>query len=370
MARSARKGKGKEKATAAAPQVPPQQRKGPPPPFELPSEKLSSHFLSTLPQDHVYIVHVDTTLSAFKRQVFIVPICINIVLSCLLVWRACYALPMYLDLINGALGHSSPTVVNVKGSTRSQLVSVTISRTLMLLGDYLLYAWLGHWPWRFVLGVAATRYSSPVKWRRALGFQEREVIVRQSRSWVKSLRSDWTIDDELTLKHKIMPALEKKSLDKTGYSLEDKNWTLDFRAMIDAHSSILSGNLSLADFDKAVLVHYPPSNGLHGGWMVWHVSRADEPRTAEQRDRLVRFKDKLTAMGHEDLFFRWVELVQHESNTPGGFTPGRQAAAMREAKGMFSERGIDFARFWQDVGGTDGMPGLIGSGGGSTITNS
>lgn len=282
----------------------------------------------------------------------------NIILSLVLVWRLYYAIPMYFDLLIGTMGYYSTTLVDVRASTRSQLFNITVTRTLTLLGDYMLFTLLGSWPWRFVFGVAATRYSSPLRWRMALGFKDREVIVRQSRMWDKSLLPDWTLDDELTLKDKIMPALDKKYLEKTGYLLEDKNWSLDFQAIIDAHSLIDAKKLGFRDFDKAVLVFYPPSNGPHGGWMIWHVSKEDETQTAAQQDNLVRFKDKLTAMGHEDLFYRWVELVQYESNSPGGFTPGRQATAMREAKRMFEAKGIDFAKFWQEVGGMEGMPGL------------
>lgn len=349
------------KKTIRSPRSPPSSRKGLPPPFELPSEKLSSEFLSTLPKDHVYIVHVDSTPSTLKRQVFLVPVLMNLVLSLVLIWRLYFAVPLYLNLIIGSLGYSSPTAVDVRATSHSGLFRITVSRTLMLLGDYVLFSLLGHWPRRFIFGVAATRYSSPIKWRIARGFQDREVIVRRSRNWDKSLLPDWTIDDELTLKHKIMPALERKYLNKTGYLLEDKDWSIDFRAITDAHSLIDKQKLEYSDLEKVVLVFYSPSDGTHNRWMIWHVSREDRPQTAEQRDSLLRFKDKLTAMGHEELFYRWVELVQYESNSPGGFTPGRQAAAMREAKRMFEEKGIDFAKFWHDVGGREGMPGLTAS---------
>ena len=355
MARSA------TKQAIKASHIASQQPKGPPPPFELPPKDLSSHFLSALSKDHVYIIHVDTTPRALKRQVFLVPVCMNIFFSLVLVWRLYYAVPMYLDLILGTLGHYSATAVDVQAATRSELYNITVSRTLTLMGDYMLFALLGSWPWRFVFGLAATRYSSPLKWRMALDFQDKEVIVRQSRAWDKGLLPDWTIDDELTLKHKIMPALERKYLEKTGYLLEDKDWTLDFRAITDAHALVEAKKLEFKAFEKAVLVFYPPSGGPLGGWMIWHVAKEDQPQTAEQRDTLVRFKDKLTVMGHEDLFYRWVELVQYESNSPGGFTPGRQAAAMREAKRIFEEKGVDFAKFWREVGGMEGMPGLTDS---------
>jgi hypothetical protein len=350
---------GKKPVKAGSSQASPiQQRKGPPPPFELPPENLSTHFLSTLLEDHIYIIHIDTTPRTLKRQVFLVPVCMNIILSLVLIWRLYYALPMYFDLVIGTLGYYTPTTIDVQSSTRSELLSITVSRTLTFLGDYLIITLLGSWPLRFIFGTAPTRHSSPLKWRLALGFNDTEIIVRQSRNWDKSLLPDWTIDDELTLKHKIMPALDRKYLEKTGYLLEDKNWSLDFRAIIDAQSLVTSKKLNIPDFDKAVLVHYPPSHGPQGGWMIWRISHSDARQTVSQRDTLLRFKDKLTAMGHEDLFYRWVELVQYESNSPGGFTEGRQAVAMREARRMFEQSGVDFARFWEEVGGAEGMPGL------------
>lgn len=370
MARKAVRSSTKADQSPSRPSVEPQN--GPPPPFELPAANFAAQFLTDLPQNHVYIVHVDKTSRELKRQVFFVPVCINLVLPAALIWRLYYAVPTYINLVQGSLGYSTPSAVDINASTRGELLWLTISRALLLLVDYLLFTLLGPWPFRFVFGVTSTRYSSPLKWRRAIGFKDEEVVVRKSRDWDRSLAPDWTIDDELTLKHKIMPAVIPQCLDKTGYLLEDKNWSLDFRAMIDAHASCGTSSsftsstskspapLQLADFEKAVLVHYPPSGGPQGGWMIWRVSREDQTQTAAQRDALLRFKEKLTAMGYEDLFYRWVELVQYESSFPGGFTEGRQAVAMREAKRMFEEKGVDFAKFWHEVGGAEGMPGLAG----------
>lgn len=63
-------------------------------------------------------------------------------------------------------------------------------------------------------------------------------------------------------------------------------------------------------------------------------------------------------MGKESVFFRWIELIQYESTQPGGFTSERQASAMRQAKEMFENQGIDFEMFWREIGGMEGMPGL------------
>jgi hypothetical protein len=52
------------------------------------------------------------------------------------------------------------------------------------------------------------------------------------------------------------------------------------------------------------------------------------------------------------------ELIQFESTQPGGFTPERQRSAMLQAKEMFENEGIEFSRFWQEVGGMEGLPGF------------
>lgn len=334
---------------------------GPPTPFVLPTHEIAASFLSTLPTSHIYLLHVDPTPVALKRRVFLVPVCMNIFIVLLIVLRAYYALPTYGALLLATLGYDSVASVDTENAGYPDLFGVMVGRTLMFLGDYALMSFLGSWPWNFVFGLARNRYSSPVKWRTGLGgFLEGEIIVRSSREWDQSLLPNWTLDDELTLKHKIMPAMDRNYLAKTGLTLLDNEWELDYAAMIKAHELVSAGKLSLADFDKAVLVHYPPSKGPHGGWMIWHVYKSGESKTAEQRDTLSKFKDKLMAMGHEDLFYRWVELVQYESSMPGGFTQGRQANVMREARRMFQEKGVDFGKFWEEVGGSQGMPGLSG----------
>jgi hypothetical protein len=325
-----------------------------PSPFVSPSSSFTTEFLSTLPQSHVYILHVDITPYTLKRRVFLVPVCMNIVITLGLLVRAYFAVPIYFALFIATLGYSSEATVDVKQSDYGALLGITASRTMLLLGDYVLFSLLGSWPWNFVFGTEETRYGSPAKWRWHLGFGDKEIIVRSSKKWDKSLVPNWTLDDELTLKYKIMPAVQKDKLAKSGFLLLDKDWDLDFAAMVQASQLVQAGKLKLDDFEKAVVVYHQPIKS----WMIWEIGREDMPKTAEQRDTLLKFKDKLTAMGHEDLFYRWVELVQYESTMPGGFTEGRQARAMQEARRMFSEAGVDFAKFWEEVGGSQGMPGL------------
>jgi hypothetical protein len=118
--------------------------------------------------------------------------------------------------------------------------------------------------------------------------------------------------------------------------------------------------ISLASLRKSVFVYVgdlssPVENGQ---WAVWDCSKLDEDSETEARKKVMQFKDKLTVMGKESLFFKWVELIQYESSTPGGFTQERQVAAAEKVKKMFEAEGVDFEQFSREIGGLGGMPGL------------
>ena len=76
---------------------------------------------------------------------------------------------------------------------------------------------------------------------------------------------------------------------------------------------------------------------------------------SQQRDQILLFREKLAAMGKEDLFFRWVEIIQFESSQEGGFTLERQQSAMLQAKKLFEDGGVDFSSLWREVGGLEGF---------------
>lgn len=162
------------------------------------------------------------------------------------------------------------------------------------------------------------------------------------------------------MRDKIVAAVTPERLKKTGYLLVDADWDLDYDAMIRAHDLVdrtrKDNGVPLDEFRTAVLV-----NTDADGWLIWRVGDEDTPEgraRSVQRDQILAFKDKLTDMGKEDLFFRWVELIQYESTLPGGFTPDRQRSAMVQAKQLFEDEGVDFTRFWREVGGMEGMPDL------------
>ncbi|EEH44368.2 uncharacterized protein PADG_00657 [Paracoccidioides brasiliensis Pb18] len=197
------------------------------------------------------------------------------------------------------------------------------------------------------------------------------IVVRKSRSsWSDSLQPlVWIREDDETIKTKILSAVTPQRLLKTGYLLIDADWDLDFTAMVKAHELVGQDRLKFDDFKTAVLVHGGGADGMD--WLVWKVeeeksdaSSSEEKLSDSQRDKIVMFQEKLAAMGKEDLFFRWVELIQYESTQPGGFTPERQRKAMQETKQLFEEQGVDFEKFWADSEGkkrAGRLAGLAGS---------
>lgn len=229
-------------------------------------------------------------------------------------------------------------------------VQIILRRTVTICIDYFLVTLLWSWPVNFIRG--------PVRWRRAIGFREREIIVRRSnRSWSKELeRNRWIREDEAR-RDKIVAAVTPERIGKTGYLLVDEDWNLDYAAMVRAHALVdrtrKGDGVQMDEFRTAVLV-----NTDADGWLIWRVGDENTPtgeKRSIQRDQILAFKEKLTEMGKEDLFLRWVELIQWESSRPGGFTAERQRSAMLQAKQMFEDENVDFSQFWDDMGGMEGL---------------
>jgi len=319
----------------------------PPPPFKAPPIELKDSLLSTLDPSHIYLTHIDIHPTAFKRRVFTVPILMNTVIAFALIIRFYFAIPAYFSIFVSALGGQPDATVDVYHTTWTNLAFVIAKRAVMFMFDYAFFVLLVRWPWDFCFGSP----GNPLQWRRSVGFRDQEIIVRKSRNWDQLLPEKWMTEDEATVKQKIMPAIDKTLLHKTGYLLLDQDWDLDYAAMVTAHTLVDAGTLPAITFVKLVLVHYPPA----GGWIYWDVYAEDSPGREPGREKIMQFQQKLTAMGKEDLFFRWVEIVQYESTQPGGFTPERQGSAMAQAKKLFQEQGVDFEAFWKDVGGMEGI---------------
>lgn len=343
----------KPTTTSSTPEVPK--------PFEYASAALRP-LTSTLPTDHFYLLHLDHTPVTLKKRVFVVPVLLNIVITVGLCLRIYYAAPIYIQQIITIFGYDTPYKVDTSKASAGELFNTLSSRTLLLMVDYFIFVIIGSWPREFVFGSKALRFTGPLQWRRALGFQETEIIVRRGRRWdtpllvtgIPEVTKTWKVDEELTINVKVEAAMRTTYLAKTGYLLLDKDWDLDFRAILDAHKLVEQGSLRLEDLDNLALVYYQKH------WLIWRVHEAPviSARDAASDSVLEKFRSKLAEVGAEDVFYRWIEIVQYETSRAGGFSEGRQAEAMQELRTLVKDRGVDYAQFWEDIGGKAGLPGL------------
>ncbi|KAJ5918864.1 hypothetical protein N7454_010008 [Penicillium verhagenii] len=322
---------------------------GPIPPFtKVPS--ILEPFVKPLSSDEVYLIHIDTTNTDQKWQTYLVPLVTNIAITIAIAIRVYFGISTYPALIKAFFGFQSDLSVDEATISWFEMIVLIVRRTGTLFFDYVLLFQLLSWPIQFVLG--------PTHWRRAVGFQDREIIVRRSNpSWSQKLeRNKWIRENE-AMRDKIVAAVTPERIGKTGTLLIDDDWNLDFDAMVNAHSLVgrisrgKTDGVQLDEFRTAVLVHTDAD-----GWLIWRVGDENTPankKRSTQRDQIMAFQTRLTAMGKEDLFFRWVELVQWESSQPGGFTPERQKSAMAQAQKMFAEENVDFSDFWEETDGTE-----------------
>ena len=331
----------------------------------------------------------------------------------ILALRAYYAAPSYLDLLVGISGLTRSSSPTGKTALVEAFLGTTASRFALFVLDYFVFVVLGSWPWEFVRGNKYNGYVAPLGWRRGLGsgglrwgFRDREVVVRRSKGLHLNVGlaggedadgaegagtvdargqgtrdRKWNLDDELKLKAAIVPALEERRLrEKTGYLLVDREWDLDFRAMVTAHRVINKGELSWED------LQVPTAYAWYGGrWICWSVQDDSAPKGADglpQSDikangkigrakisnqnkndleavqKLDRFRKSMDDRGCEDIFFRWIEIVQFESSVPGGLTEGGKGRALTEFKELLQEKGVDLAEVLEVVGGVKGLPGM------------
>ncbi|KAJ5793669.1 hypothetical protein N7457_000268 [Penicillium paradoxum] len=352
MAKSSRRsGRGKTPTSSGA-STPSSASSGPMPPFTKVPQALQP-FVEPLSTDEVYLVHMDITAEDLKRQTFTVPLIVNFIVGAVIALRVYMGITTYPALVSALIGLPSSMAVDTTAIPWTEGAQIILRRTGTVFFDYFLVTIFLSWPMNFITG--------PVRWRRAIGFREREIIVRRSRpSWSKDLeRNKWIREDE-TRRDKIVAAVTPERVGKTGYLLVDEDWDLDYAAMVRAHALVdrtrRGEGIRIDEFRTAVLV-----NTDADGWLIWRVGDENTPaaeKRSVQRDQILAFKDKLTEMGKENLFLRWVELIQWESSQPGGFTAERQRSAMMQAKKMFEEEDVDFSRFWDDMGGMEGVDGL------------
>lgn len=358
----------------------------PPSPFVLAAPSLKP-LLKSLSKTHIYITSLDPHPRDFKRRLFAVPLLLNIFLAVLLLWRARYAVPTYLSLFLTALGYDTAHQISLDISETGELMMVVGERMTMMVFDFFLFRFLGGWPWAFFLGwLGGNRgLGSPVAWRRGVGFRDTEIIIRRSRRWDLDVfgqgavgaegvsREDAAVvetgpktDDWLEKgrqgviwRERIEPAVNERWVrEKTGYLMMDKSWDLDFGNMIIAHRLVDGGVMNLDELQTRLLVY----SEKYGGWLVWDVWEEHEDgqgASAENGGQLQLVKDKLTAMGKEDLFFRWIEVLQSDTSThPGKFTADRRERITKRIREEFDDFGVDFEEFWDGFGGIDASSGM------------
>lgn len=259
-------------------------------------------------------------------------------------------------ILLATLGFDNSANVDIGETDWATLVEIGASRTGMFFIDFALARFVAVWPMDFFWGSPL----GPMRWRWAIGFREREVVIRRSRRWGESVVG---VDEEVvgdgelgrkTFEKRVVPGLDVVWVrGRTGMAMLDNNWDLWFRGMVDAHALVDNGRIGMIDFQgRTVAVHTEER-----GWLCWKIV---EEEGGEAREKLQRVKGKLDVMGKEGLFWKWVELVQFETEGREmltGRSSGRENVVSR-GKALFEEEGVDFDEFWRDVGGLEGMPGL------------
>ncbi|KAJ4349890.1 uncharacterized protein N0V89_008509 [Didymosphaeria variabile] len=330
-----------------------------PDPFEPAPAKLAP-LLDNFDKSFVYITHVDNHPAWFKKRVFSVPLGLNVVIALLLLWRIYTAGPWYWAILMSMLGNENETTIHWSKTPWSKLLPSVAWRAGIFLFDWLVITVIGPWPWSFFFESP----GNPISWRLSTGFRDKEVYVRESRGWgAKDLLGEAegstgkAGSDSPFFKTRILPAVDRRRLmEKTGYLLMDKNFDLVFGAMVDAARLMDKKTVSIDDFRTSVFVWVGKED--HGLWAVWPCGKLDEGSETEAREKIILFKDRLTAMGKESLFFKWIELVQYESSAPGEFTYEKQVATAEKARTLFENEGVNFDAFVKDIGGLQGLPGM------------
>lgn len=334
---------------------------GPPAPFK-PAPEVLGPFLETLDERHVYITHVDAKPAAFKRKVFLVPVAMNASVAALLAWRAWQVGPWYLRLLASMLGYSNETTLVVgELDFWAEVAPELLRRALTLTLDFVLAVFLAPWPLDFCWDRRGN--GSPVLWRRAVGFRDREVVVRRSRRWDETVLrrgggggSDFLHSAEARslLMARVGTATSPMLInEKTGYVLMDADWDLDWKGMTDATAMVDRRMAAIEAFRTVVLVFHEEH-----GWLSVDLRLGDDTREDERRRQVFAFRDALAAIDKEDLFYRWIEVVQFETSQPGGFGPEKQVEVARQIRDLFGKQGVDFDELWKEAVGTDGLAGM------------
>ncbi|KAI1848436.1 hypothetical protein JX266_005742 [Neoarthrinium moseri] len=321
---------------------------GIPAPFKTPPEVLQP-LIETLEEEHIYILHIDDKPADLKRNVFLVPVLMNVAIAALFVWRMYYILPWYLRLLTSTLGYANETTLVAAEMEWEDLLPEIARRSGQFIIDLMLYVFVWPWPFEFVFG---GQHSNPASWRYITGFRDREIVARRSRGWDKAVRD--VINDgnskDVFMAYVGLATSPMLMQEKTGYLLMNKEWNLDWHVMIDATEMVDKKMAALEAFRLVVLVHQEEH-----GWLVVDHKVEETAEEDERRRQIFLFRDALSALGKENLFYRWIEIIQFEASQPGGFAAEKQEVVAQQVRDLFQKEGVDFDALWKESVGTDGI---------------
>ena len=306
-------------------------------------------FLERLDPAHVHITHLDRLPREHKQQIFLIPVLLNSVIALLLLWRLWIAVPYYWLLVQTLFGYATTATVDPATTTRGQQVRILLRRVGTMLFDFLLFRFVGPWPVSFF----AEQPANPWLWRWRLGFKPHEAVVRVSRHWGTEdlMQGVKQGAENAFFKTRVLPAVEPGFMKKTGYLLMGASWDLDFELMLDAHALADRGEIKLEDLDGLVLA-YQEEGAV--GWIAWKFE-ATEDVTEARRKKIAAFKETLTAMGKESLFWKWMEIVEDERLGDDELTPDRQKLVEMRVQNEFHANGLDFDDIVMSIGGLEDL---------------
>ena len=325
-----------------------QDKNAPPAPFKSPPEALEP-FIAKLDEKHIYITHIDTKPASLKRKIFLVPIAMNLAVAAAFVWRMYSITPWYWKLFLATFVRPNELTFSADDATWQELSWEIGKRASVFLIDFLLFVFVWPWPLEFTL---AWDHGNPTRWRWNVGFREKEIYVRRSREWDTMLGDYFQENDGRKMllafiRQATAPLLQEQ---KTGYLLMNGQWDLDWASMVQAHKLVDKKEVALEAFKNAILIHRKEY-----GWMSYDLKASISADEDVKRRQVFAFRDALAGLGKEELFYRWVEIVQFEATQPGGFGPEKQEAAAKKIRELFEAGGVNFDEVWKKTNGSDGI---------------
>lgn len=184
-------------------------------------------------------------------------------------------------------------------------------------------------------------------------------------------------------KTRIIPFIAKDYVrGKTGYAMMNADWDVDFHLMTLGSRLLDTGKMEEQSLRAPIVLAW---DELCGQWVSYIASDAWTVKATSQSSGIVtsttnagatddqfmntaalspeesarllmqEFERRLTAMGKEGLFFRWVELMQYEAsldqNLAAGQMPSkeRREQAMQRVEKLFEAEGLEYKSFVGEV---------------------